>query len=93
MPPAILFGAKEGRIAQANRQKDPLLLLSALQRQLGYPAVPRLEPADDTREVIPLLVRRLERLEQRLKLVEEEQKGGIDLEKFYQRPDAENPAG
>ncbi len=31
----ILFGEKEGRIAMANRQKDPLLLLAALQRQLS----------------------------------------------------------
>ena len=37
----ILFGEKEGRIAQANRRKDPLYLFSALQRHLGYPTVPR----------------------------------------------------
>ena len=36
-----LFGEKEGRIALANRKKDPLLLFAALQRQLGYPQVPR----------------------------------------------------
>ena len=34
---------------------------------------------------IPLLLRRVERLEQRLKLVEEEQRGGIDLSKFMPR--------
>ena len=37
----ILFGEKEGRIALANRQKDPLYLFAALARHLGYPSVPR----------------------------------------------------
>ena len=36
-----LFGEKEGKIARANRGRDPLYLFSALQRQLGYPEVPR----------------------------------------------------
>ncbi len=78
-----LFGDREGRIAWANRRKDPLLLFAALHRQLGYPAVPKLEPIDRTPEIIPTLLRRLERLETRIKLIEEEQKGGIDLTKFY----------
>jgi hypothetical protein len=78
-----LFGEREGRIAWANRRKDPLMLFAALHRQLGYPAIPRLEPIDRTPEIIPSLIRRLERLETRIKLVEEEQKGGIDLTKFY----------
>ncbi|MBX6315243.1 MAG: hypothetical protein IRY99_20380, partial [Isosphaeraceae bacterium] len=33
----ILFGEKEGKIARANRGRDPLYLFSALQRQLCYP--------------------------------------------------------
>jgi hypothetical protein len=82
-----LFGDREGRIAWANRRKDPLLLFSALHRQLGYPAVPRLEPIDHTPQIIPTLLRRLERAEARIKLLEEEQKGGIDLTKFYRRED------
>ena len=41
-----LFGEKEGKIARANRGRDPLYLFSALQRQLGYPEVPR--PAGPT---------------------------------------------
>jgi hypothetical protein len=81
-----LFGSKEGRIALANRRKDPLLLFAALHRQLGYPNVPKLEPIDQTPEVIPALARRMERLETRLRLIEEEQKGGIDITKFYQAP-------
>ena len=83
----VLFGAKEGRIAVANRGKDPLYLFAALQRHLGYPAVPRPKPPDDTAQVIPQLKRRMERLELRMKLFEEEQREGIDITRFY-RPDA-----
>jgi hypothetical protein len=79
-----LFGEKEGRIARANRRKDPLLLFAALQRQLGYPAVPRAKPADTSSDLLGQLARRLERLEVRFKLLEEEQQGGIDLTKFYE---------
>lgn len=79
----ILFGEKEGKISIANRRKDPLLLFAALQRQLGYPTAPRQEKRDTSPETIPLLIRRMERLEQRLKLLEEEQQGGIDISRFY----------
>jgi hypothetical protein len=82
----MLFSQKEGRIAMANRRKDPLLLFAAMHRQLGYPAIPRLEPADRTPEILPALIRQMERLETRIKLVEEEQRGGIDLAKFYVGP-------
>ena len=83
----LLFGEREGKIAMANRLKDPLLLFAALQRQLGYPTVPRLKPYDETPQLVPQLARRLERLEHRLKLMEEEQKAGaIDITKFYQGP-------
>lgn len=82
-PKAVLFGEKEGRIAVANRQKDPLLLFAALQRHLGYPAVPKPAVVDETPKLIPTLARRIERLEARLKLLEEEQKGGIYITKFY----------
>jgi hypothetical protein len=81
-----LFGEKEGRIAWANRGKDPLLLFAALHRQLGYPSVPKPEPIDQTPLILPQLLRRMERVESRLKLLEEEQKGGIDLSKFYNPP-------
>lgn len=86
----ILFGEKEGKIALANRQKDPLLLFSALQRHMAYPEVPRLQKADLTTETIPLMIRRMERLEQRIKLLEDEQKGGIDITKFYIPPSDQN---
>ena len=41
-PPAPpLFGEKEGKIARANRGRDPLYLFAALQRHLDYPEAPR----------------------------------------------------
>ncbi len=82
----ILFGEKEGRIAFANRRKDPLYLFAAMQRHLDYPTVPRVEPIDQTGQIIPQMQRRLERLEARIKLFEEEQRQGIDITKFYGRP-------
>lgn len=85
--PQILFGEKEGRIAWANRGKDPLYLFAALQRQLGYPAVPRPKRPQPQTESPTLLARRIDRLELRVKLLEEEAKGGIDLAQF----DPKNP--
>ena len=79
----VLFGEKEGLIALANRQKDPLYLFSALQRQLGYPEVPRPKLSDPREQQMPILLRRLDNMEMRLKMIEEEGKGGIDLTKFY----------
>ncbi len=81
--PESLFGVQEGRIAWANRRKEPLLLFSALHRHLDYPAVPRSEPVNPEERLLPVLARRVEQLEARLRLVEEEQRGGIDLAKFY----------
>jgi hypothetical protein len=80
----ILFGEKEGKIAWANRRKDPTYLFAALQRHLGYPTAPRTKKVDETLELVPRLVRRVERLETRIKLLEEENReGGIDITKFY----------
>jgi hypothetical protein len=89
----MLFGEREGRIALANRRKDPLFLFSSLHRQLGYPEVPRPEPAAADQALLPQIARRMEQLEMRLKLVEDEQRGGLDLTKFYQRPDQDPSAG
>src|SRR5437870_9066353 len=47
LPVPALFGEKEGKISKANRGRDPLYLFAALQRQLGYPEVPRYKPRDD----------------------------------------------
>ena len=85
--PAMLFGDQEGRIAKANIGRDPLFFFAALQRQLDYPAVPRSQHADDTERLPAFLEARLNKLEQRLKIVEMESKGGIDLKQFYKNPD------
>jgi hypothetical protein len=79
----VLFGEKEGKIALANRRKDPLFLFAALARHLGYPSVPR--PKEQESEGLQVLVlqRRIERLETRIKLLEEETRGGINLGRFY----------
>ena len=58
----VLFGEGEGRIALANRGKDPLLLFAALHRHLGYPEVPRPPRPDESPQLIPLLLRRVERI-------------------------------
>ena len=55
----VLFGEGEGRIALANRGKDPLLLFSALHRHLGYPEVPRPPKPDEAPQVVPQLMRRV----------------------------------
>ena len=83
----FLFGRKEGRIAFGNRRKEPLFLFGALQRHLGYPVVPRPERPDDTHEIIPQLMRRMERLESRIKLMEEERRASLDITKFYKKED------
>ena len=57
-----------------------------MQRQLGYPAVPRRKAIDDAVDLVPQLMRRVERLEGQLKIMEEDQKGGVDLSQFYQKP-------
>ena len=58
-------------------------LFAALERHLNYPTVPRPKPVDETKQILPNLLRRVDRLEARLKLLEEEGRGGIDLTKFY----------
>lgn len=86
----VLFGEKEGKIALANRQKDPLFLFSALARHLGYPSVPRPRQQEQEGQKMLVMQRRIERLEQRIKLLEEELRGGINLMRFYagSKPDA-----
>ena len=86
-PTEPLFGEREGRIALANRRKDPLVLFNSLHRQLGYPQPPRPEPIDEDEALVPQMARRMEQLEKRIKLLEEEQRGGIDLTKFYGPPE------
>lgn len=82
-----LFGLREGRIAKAHRKKDPLYMFAALQRQLGYPSVPRQKPKTDQQVIHPILEQRLQRIEQSVKIVQAELKGGVDLSQFFKKPD------
>jgi hypothetical protein len=77
LPP--LFGEKEGKISRANIGRDPLFLFAALQRQLGYPEVPRPRPRDDLAARFEALQARFRDLEARLKLLEGEVRGQVDL--------------
>ncbi len=87
----ILFGGREGRSAKANRGKDPLYMFAALQRQLGYPEVPKPDPEEDEKVIHPMIEDRLQLLEKRLTLVEQELKeGGIDLTEFYKQADVQD---
>src|SRR5262249_9400313 len=81
-PRAPLFGEKEGKIARANRGRDPLFLFAALQRQLGYPEVPRPRPRDDLTAKMEVLQVKYRELESRLKLLESEVRGQVDLSQF-----------
>jgi hypothetical protein len=86
-PVEPLFGEKEGKIAKANRGRDPLYLFAALQRQLGYPEVPRIKAKDDPSVVLQHLQTKIKELETRLKLVESEQRGKVDLSEFMAKPE------
>ena len=79
LPVPALFGVKEGKIARANRGRDPLYLFAALQRQLGYPEVPRPKPRDDVAARLEALQLKVRELELRLKLIESETRGQVDL--------------
>jgi hypothetical protein len=83
----VLFGEKEGRIAKANHGKDPLFFFAALQRQLGYPIVPRPAPPDTAANLLHTFDRKLQEFEARLKLIESEMKGELDLTQYYAKPE------
>jgi len=80
VPP--IFGEKEGKIAKASRGRDPLYLFAALQRQLGYPEVPKYRQRDDLTTKFEVIQNKLRELEQRLRLAEAELRGSIDLSQF-----------
>ena len=87
-PDPLLFNEKVGRIALANRTKQPLYFFSALQRQMKYPEVVKPERKSLEQDAIPKLVTAVGRLEARIKLLEDEQRNqGIDLSQFYQKQD------
>ncbi len=77
-----LFGEKEGKIAGANRSRDPLYLFAALQRQLGYPEVPRYTEKTQEQALLTVLQSKVRDLEGRIRLLEQETKGIVDLAEF-----------
>jgi len=77
-----LFASKEGQIAKANLGRDPFFLFAALQRQLNYPEVPRSTEKESPKDEITVLRQRTNDLEIRLKLIEAEVKGNVDLAHF-----------
>lgn len=82
-PPLVpLFGEKEGKIARASRGRDPLHLFAALQRQLNYPEVPRARPPDDINARMVGLQAKVRELEMRIRLLEAEMRGQVDLSEF-----------
>jgi len=81
-PVPALFGEKEGKIAKASYGRDPLFLFGALQRQLGYPEVPRAKPRDDLPFLVETLTTKLQQMQQRLMLLESEVRGQVDLSQF-----------
>ncbi|MDR3618965.1 MAG: hypothetical protein P4L85_06405 [Paludisphaera borealis] len=86
-----LFGEREGKIARANRGRDPMYLFSALQRQLGYPEVPRARRPDELEARIVLLELKVAQLENRIKLAENDISQDVDLNQVMVKP--ENTAG
>jgi hypothetical protein len=82
-----LFGEKEGKIARANRGRDPMFLFSALQRQLGYPEVPRPRRPDELEARVLLLEQKIAQLENRLKLAENEIGQDVDLSQVVVKPE------
>jgi hypothetical protein len=91
----ILFAEKEGKIARANRGRDPMYLFAALQRQLGYPEVPRPRRPDELEARVLLLEQRLTQLENRLKVAEGDIQHDADLTQVMVKPEdtAGVPAG
>lgn len=86
----ILFGEREGRIAYATRHRDPMHLFAALSRHLGYPSVPRQKRVVEEENIVPILLRRIEHLENRLQLLEEELRGGINLSRYVVKEEKQN---
>ena len=77
-----LFGEREGKIAKASRGRDPLYLFAALQRQLGYPEVPKYRHRDDHTTKFDQIQTKLRELETRMRLAESELRGSVDLSQF-----------
>jgi hypothetical protein len=81
----VLFGIQEGRIAKANIGRDPLYMFAALQRQLGYPEVPRPMPARIKTHLDEAVELRFQQLEAKIQVLESEMKGTLDLSEYYKQ--------
>ena len=64
-----------------------MYLFSALQRQLGYPEVPRTKRPDEVEARIIALEIRVKELENRLKITEGERHGHFDLAELVVKPE------
>jgi hypothetical protein len=84
-PLPVLFGAKEGRIAFANRDRDPNYFFGALQRQLGFPEVPRPPKISEQAKELDELKRKVKQLESKLRILEGEVLGKTDPSLFVTR--------
>jgi hypothetical protein len=82
-----LFGEKEGKIARANRGRDPMYLFAALQRQLGYPEVPRPRRPDELDSRVQILELKVAQLENRLKIAESDIGHDADLSQVIVKPE------
>jgi hypothetical protein len=83
----ILFAEKEGKIARANRGRDPMYLFAALQRQLGYPEIPRPRRPDELEARVVLLEQKIVMLENRLKSAESDLQHDVDLSQVLVKPE------
>ncbi|MER3417168.1 MAG: hypothetical protein C4297_13295 [Gemmataceae bacterium] len=87
----IVFGEKEGKIAKASHGRDPLYFFAAIQRQLGYPAVPRPPSKDDLTVQVGTLKAKVRELEQRIRLLDAELRGQVDIIQNLGRPETKMP--
>ena len=81
-PVPALFGVREGKIAKASYGRDPLYLFAALQRQLGYPVVPKPEAKSDLATQYEMLQTKLREMDARIRILEAEARGNFDPTQF-----------
>lgn len=82
-----LFSEKEGKIARAHRGRDPMYLFKALQRQVGYPEIPRPHRPDAIEDRVAALELRIAQLENRIKLAEGDLHNEFDPSEVLVKPE------